>query len=131
MKSQQINIFWFRRDLRTHDNAALSAATGSDLPVLPVFIFDKNILSRLNADDARLGFIHESLLEIHESLKRKGSGIRTIYGTPKDAWKLLADEYDIHTVFFNRDYEPYALQRDSEISELLTSKGIKVRSPKD
>ncbi len=128
---QEVNIFWFRRDLRLDDNAALSAATHSDLPVLPVFIFDKSILDRLEADDARLSFIHESLREIHDLLRKKGSGIKCLKGTPEEAWNQLLREYRIRSVYFNRDYEPYALDRDQKITDLLVSNGINVFDHKD
>ena len=44
---QKVNLFWFRRDLRIHDNAGLYHALKGEFPVVPIFIFDKIILDEL------------------------------------------------------------------------------------
>lgn len=126
-----ISLFWFRRDLRLDDNVALTNALSGNDPVLPVFIFDKNILAELPADDARIQFIHEQLQKIHKELNPLGSGIKVLIGQPKTIFEQLIQAYKIRTVFFNRDYEPYALQRDKEISSFLKEKGIEVANFKD
>lgn len=127
----KLSIFWFRRDLRIEDNVALSKALQSGLPILPIFIFDTNILSELDADDPRVNFIYDELEKIQaEFLKHKG-GIRILHGNPEDIWNKLIAEYDIAQVFFNKDYEPYAVKRDKELTEFLLSKGIQVKSYKD
>ena len=85
-----INIFWFRRDLRLQDNAGLYHALKSDQPVLPIFIFDKNILDDLaDKKDARVEFIHDSLQDIKAKLEEMGSTLLVKYGTPKEVWKLF------------------------------------------
>lgn len=127
----KINIFWFRRDLRLHDNAGLSAATQSGIPTLPIFIFDKEILGELDEDDARVQFIHDSLTHIQSSLPPKGKSIRVYHGAPLDIWKEIINEYDVEAVYTNTDYEPYALARDREVSELLASHGINFKTYKD
>jgi deoxyribodipyrimidine photo-lyase len=73
----KVAIHWFRRDLRLSDNTALHHAVESGLPVLPIFIFDKNILDALeNRKDARVGFIHQTLKKMHTALQEQGSGIQ-------------------------------------------------------
>ncbi|MCM4164969.1 MULTISPECIES: deoxyribodipyrimidine photo-lyase [unclassified Arenibacter] len=126
-----IAIFWFRRDLRIEDNTALTAALDKDIPVLPLFIFDRHILNELAEDDARVNFIHRSIQRIKEGLKDHGSDIICLYGEPVTIWKALILKYNIAAVFTNRDYEPYAIGRDKEIAEILTNKNIPFLSFKD
>ena len=58
----KISIFWFRRDLRLEDNVGLFHALSAETPVLPVFIFDENILNQLeNKVDRRIDYIHQTL----------------------------------------------------------------------
>ncbi|RYG18216.1 MAG: deoxyribodipyrimidine photo-lyase, partial [Chitinophagaceae bacterium] len=92
---QSISIFWFRRDLRLEDNAALYHALKSDYPVLPLFIFDKNILDKLPEDDARVTFIYETIADIKNELQSKGSDLLVKYGKPEKAWLEVLKEYDV------------------------------------
>lgn len=127
----KINIFWYRRDLRLDDNRGFFYALEDELPTLPLFIFDKNILKKLNKDDARVGFIHESLKEIKKELRANGSDLLVKFDSPTNAWKEILKEYEVGKVFVNEDYEPYAFQRDQEITELLLSYGVEVFFYKD
>jgi len=119
----KINIFWFRRDLRLEDNTALKAALNLDMPVLPVFIFDTEITGDLPPDDARVNFIYESLSNLNNELLKHGSSVLILKAAPVSAWEKLLSEFDINAVFTNRDYEPYAIGRDSLIEGLLKRKG--------
>src|SRR6218665_564801 len=93
---RKINIFWFRRDLRLNDNAGLYHALKKSNPVLPIFIFDANILNKLdNKEDRRVAFIHKALAEIQEQLKKIGSSIQVHYGTPLEVYKKLLSTYTI------------------------------------
>ncbi len=131
MTKQKVAVFWFRRDLRLHDNTGLYEALTSGIPVLPIFIFDSDILDTLDPDDARVTFIHEQLEKINTKLKASGSCLATYLGKPEAIYKQLISEYHITAVYTNRDYEPYALQRDQQIETLLTSKGIAFNTFKD
>lgn len=131
MNKQPINIFWFRRDLRTDDNAALFHALNDKLPVLPVFIFDKNILSELPKDDARVTFIHDLLSTINDSLKQYGSSLAVFFDEPENVFRKLAAAHNIQTVYTNHDYEPYARQRDKAINQILKEKGVAFKTCKD
>ncbi len=127
----KINIFWFRRDLRLFDNAGLYHALKDDYPVLPLFIFDQNILDELPAKDARVEFIHNQLVSLDASLQEKGSALLVKYGKPADVWRELLDQYDLNAVFTNRDYEPYAKERDAAVLEILQQKEIVFKTFKD
>jgi deoxyribodipyrimidine photo-lyase len=126
-----LSVFWFRRDLRLHDNTALNRALDSGLPVMPIFIFDTNILEDLINNDARVNFIYERLLEINKKLNAWGSSIKVYQGRPLDIWKELISAQRVTQVFFNKDYEPYALERDQQILKLLNGQDIAVHAYKD
>jgi deoxyribodipyrimidine photo-lyase len=129
---EPIAIHWFRRDLRLEDNHSLSKALQSGKPVLCIFIFDRLILDKLeDKADARLTFIHSTLVSIHDKLRRLGSGLKTYYGQPLEVWQQIIEEYDVQEVFCNRDYEPYAQQRDRAVHDLLLSRGIVMHGYKD
>ncbi len=129
---QTINIFWFRRDLRLADNAGLYHALKGNLPVLPIFIFDKNILDRLeNKNDSRVEFIHSAILELQDELQKSGFSMQVFYGTPEQVFEGLLKKYAVKEVFTNHDYEPYARKRDSSIAELLESHAVIFNSYKD
>lgn len=116
---EEIVVFWFRRDLRLEDNTALSEALKQENPVLPIFIFDEEILSELEINDPRITFIYEQLLKINLQLKKHESSIQIHIGKPIDVFKKLVLKYRVKSVYANRDYEPYALQRDREVAEFL------------
>ncbi len=129
---KRINIFWFRRDLRLQDNHGLFLALKEDLPVLCIFIFDKNILDGLNAkDDARVNFIHQTLTTINDLLANHGSSLLTFHDTPENAFSQLTQKYQIKHVYTNTDYEPYASKRDHDIQNQLSTQGISFHTTKD
>jgi len=119
MNKQEIAFFWFRRDLRLEDNVGLFFALESKYPVIPLFIFDEAILDSLPKNDARVGFIHESLSKINSQLQEMGSSLLVKKGKTQDIWRALLQEFDVKEVFFNKDYEPYAIKRDLAICKLL------------
>lgn len=126
-----MTIFWFRRDLRWDDNAALYAALKSDTQVLPIFIFDPFILSQLSQDDARVTFIHQSLEKLNEALKPYHKSIAIFFDTPEKVFKKLIATHPIKAVYANHDYEPYARKRDKNIYGLLKTQGIDFLTAKD
>ena len=129
---ESIALCWFRRDLRLHDNAALYHALKSGLPVLPLFIFDKNILDDLeNKEDRRVAFIHAALENMQELFVKEGSSLLVAHGKPTEVFKQLLEKYTINAVYTNHDYEPYAIERDGTIQELLKEKGASFHSFKD
>tara|TARA_R110000868_G_scaffold67368_1_gene200060 strand:+ start:3431 stop:4735 length:1305 start_codon:yes stop_codon:yes gene_type:complete len=129
---QTVNIFWFRRDLRLDDNAGLFEALQGKHPVLPIFIFDSDILGKLPKDDARVTFIYEVLQKTKRTLQENyESNIALYYGNPLDVFKQLIETYVIINVYTNHDYEPYATQRDKTIKEFLSTISINFKTYKD
>ncbi len=127
-----VHIFWFRRDLRLHDNAGLFHALDSGIPVLPLFIFDTRILDELeNKSDARVSFIYQALEDMQEILVKNGTSLDVRTGTPVSVFTQLTEDYDIRAVSCNRDYEPYAIQRDEQVAALLHQSGIPFHQYKD
>jgi len=130
--SKKINIFWFRRDLRLDDNRGFYEALKSKNPVLPIFIFDSEILESLPKNDPRVTFIFNTLQDMRNQLQDKyDSSIAMYHGKPEDIYKKLVKDYTVETVFTNHDYEPYATKRDQEIKALLDKSGIKFKTYKD
>ncbi|MFT7071572.1 cryptochrome/photolyase family protein [Patiriisocius sp. Uisw_017] len=119
---KKVNVFWFRRDLRLDDNVGFYKALQGKHPVLPIFIFDTDILDKLPEDDARVTFIFETLQEMHQTLQKDyGRGIELFHGKPIDIFKELVTDYEVQNVITNRDYEVYAQERDSEIKTFLAT----------
>ena len=125
------SIFWHRRDLRINDNAGLYKALRNDVPVKPIFIFDKQILDKLPENDQRVLFIHREITRIKSEYQSLGSDLEVYYGNPSEIWKTLIADAKLKHVFTNRDYEPYALERDKEVHDLLTQRGIEFKGAKD
>src|ERR1700744_3280208 len=97
-----ITIFWFRRDLRLGDNAGLYRALKSGNPVLPIFIFDKEILDKLDdKDDARVTFIYQTILELNKELRQHGSNLLVLYDKPEHAWDKILKDYTVAAVYTN------------------------------
>ncbi|MBQ4915256.1 deoxyribodipyrimidine photo-lyase [Maribacter sp. MMG018] len=132
MSKKKVSIFWFRRDLRVDDNVGLLAALKEECNVLPIFIFDTDILSKLPKNDARVTFIFDLVQQLRAKLeKENGTSLAIFKGKPITIFKDLLHTYDIKTVFTNRDYEPYAKERDGEIEQFLHEQGIVFKTFKD
>jgi deoxyribodipyrimidine photo-lyase len=130
--NNSVNIFWFRRDLRLRDNAGLYYALRAGKPVVPIFIFDRNILDELaERADRRVEFIHQALDAVQQELLKLGYTLDVRYGFPEEVFKKLLQEYSVEKVFTNHDYEPYARQRDSAIEKLLKQQGVSFHTYKD
>jgi len=124
---ETINVFWFRRDLRVHDNHGLWQALRAGRPVMPLFIFDTDILNKLeDKNDRRLSFIYDLLKALNDRFIAEGSGLCTLFGKPVDVFAALGSRIDIDTVFANEDYEPYARQRDEGVQKTLGAKGTRL-----
>jgi deoxyribodipyrimidine photo-lyase len=132
MPSSPIAIFWFRRDLRLSDNTGLYHALRSGRPVLPLFIFDTDILDRLDKPhDRRVEFIHRALTDLQAALLPQQGTLLVEQGKPLDVWQRVLEQYPVAEVFTNHDYEPYAQQRDEQLGRLLREKGIAFKTFKD
>ncbi|TXE10791.1 deoxyribodipyrimidine photo-lyase [Gelidibacter salicanalis] len=130
--TKPLTIFWFRRDLRLDDNVGFYHALKNEHPVLPIFIFDPEILDELPKNDARVTFIHDSLQTMRDTLQDKhGSSLAIYHGKPLEIYKQLVKSYDISAVYTNRDYEPYASKRDAKLSAFLSEHDITFKTFKD
>lgn len=125
-------IFWFRRDLRLEDNAGLYHALKKNNNVVPLFIFDSNILDELeDKQDPRVMFIHDAISDLKSQLKKMGSDIMVRHGKPVEIWKEIIKNFDVEAVYTNRDYEPYAKSRDNQVKDLLDDHQIEFHDYKD
>lgn len=132
MDNSAISVFWFRRDLRLHDNKGLYEALKSGDPVLPIFIFDANILSKLNETaDPRVNFIYDRVCWMKKELEKHNATLKIFHGDPQSVFQSLIQEYPVAAVYTNRDYEPYAKRRDADVSKLLFENGIAFNTFKD
>ncbi len=130
--NKKVAVFWFRRDLRLQDNVGLFHALTGNAPVLPLFIFDPEILDTLPKNDARVSFIYETLQNIRALLQENyGSGLTLYFDNPLNAFNRLLESYDVQAVYANNDYEPYAKQRDERIRDFLAIHKIDFKTCKD
>ena len=129
---KKISLCWFRRDLRTEDQTALFYSLQQEEQVLPLFIFDRHILDALeDKTDARVSFIHAQITSLKSFFEQQGSSMLVRYGHPEQVFQELLTEYEVQSVYTNRDYEPYAQSRDSQVESLLREKNIPFLSFKD
>ena len=124
-------IFWFRRDLRLVDNHALFKALKSGYDVLPIFIFDSNITNKLNQNDHRLNYINNVLDGLNKRLLENKKKIYTYKGDPIDIISKLIIKLKIKEIYLNKDYEPYARDRDDKIEKLCVDNNVSYNSFKD
>jgi deoxyribodipyrimidine photo-lyase len=130
--TETVSICWLRRDLRLDDNAALYHALRENDKVIPLFIFDSDILDKLpDRSDKRVQFIHNELAAIQSQLKEMDSTLLVKVGKPLEVWNELIKEWDVKSVYTNHDFEPYARDRDMKVGSLLTSQGISFHTYKD
>jgi deoxyribodipyrimidine photo-lyase len=127
-----ISIFWFRRDLRLHDNAGLYHALKGEHPVLCLFIFDRKILDKLeDKDDARVTFIYQTIEALNKDIEKHNSSLLVKYAKPQQAWHDVLQAYDVKAVYTNHDYEPYAHERDAELKTIFAKNNISFNTYKD
>ena len=128
---EKVTLFWFRRDLRIEDNCGLYHALKGENKVIPIFIFDTEILKKLPKHDARVEMILLALGTIDVAMKRNRCKIGKYHGKPEAIFSKLIHKWNVEKVICNRDYEPYATDRDENIRKLLASEGINLETYKD
>ena len=133
-KKYPTGLMWFRRDLRTFDNAALHHAMKSCQQLHCVFVFDREILDSLPKQDRRVEFIWESVRELNQELRHMATqkgGLIALHAVASDALPALAKDLAANAVFANHDYEPQALARDAKVQALLEAQGVAFHTFKD
>jgi deoxyribodipyrimidine photo-lyase len=126
------SLCWLRRDLRLHDHAALATALADHDETHVVFVFDTRILGALpDKHDRRLTFIVQALQDLEQELRAHGSSLHVCHGDPVREIPRLARELGVATVHANRDYEPYAKNRDEAVERALAASGVAFRQHKD
>lgn len=127
-----ITLFWHRRDLRHFDNAGLYHALKENQNVQPVFIFDTSILDQLeDKNDQRVAFIYDRIVALKKVYQQLGSDLWVLHGKPLDVFSQLIQKHNVQAVYFNKDYEPYARERDKSVYELLQKHNIACKGFKD
>ena len=124
-------LVWFRRDLRLRDNPALSAACKECREIVPIFVFDEPLLHSHVFGSACVGFMLGCLEELRRSLAGQGVTLPWRMGEPIEAVLRTAQELKVDAVYWNRDYEPAALERDRTVQQRLAKQGLRVRTFKD
>ncbi|MFS4460099.1 cryptochrome/photolyase family protein [Bdellovibrio sp. HCB2-146] len=128
----KVTLLWLRRDLRLFDNAALFYALKERSAVLPIFIFDTDILSKLDdTTDARVTFIHDHVDSVKSTLQKKKSDLIVRKGKPLEVLKALSKEFSVEAIYTNHDYEPYARKRDEAVAKWAEASGIEFKTFKD
>ena len=125
MSKEKVVLFWFRRDLRLDDNPGLNAALETGQKVLPLFIFDPDILKMFpDAKDKRLSFIYGHLKSIKQSIQEMGGQLKVFHQPVDEVFKTLLQEFEVLGLYANEDFEPKNISRDKQVAELLTNKSI-------
>lgn len=128
----QKSLVWFRRDLRDFDHAALYHALKSSSQVYCAFVFDTDILDRLEEKaDRRVEFIWESVSELKHALQAKGGDLIVRHAAARAAIPELAKQLGVEAVYVNHDYEPAAVERDQMVTVALREHGIELHHYKD
>ena len=128
---ENFSVFWFRRDLRLDDNLGLNAALSSGLKVIPIFIFDTEIINKLEKNDLRIKMIHAALGKLNDAMLGNRCNVGMYLGNPKAVFESLLKKFKIKSVYANHDYEPYAIERDKSIKSFLEKKNVTYKSFKD
>jgi deoxyribodipyrimidine photo-lyase len=115
-------IFWFRRDIRLEDNTGLYYALKNNESVIPLYILNEN--DDIFRNNMRKHFVLKSLQNISEQLKKTSRGILILKGEPVPIIKKLISSYSIKALYFNKDHEPYGIQRDNQIKSILSAINI-------
>ena len=124
-------LVWFRRDLRVQDNPALSAACQECTEIVPLFVFDEPLLQSRVFGSFCVGFMLGCLENLRQSLNDQGLNLAWRLGEPVETVTRLAMELGADRVYWNRDYEPAAIQRDRSVQQRLEQQTQTVRTFKD
>ncbi len=121
------SIFWHRRDLRIEDNIGLYEAYKNSKCLIGVYILDPILLDpNRNTSEAKNWFLSESLFELQKSWENKGSGLLILSGDPIKLIPKLTKLIKAECVYWNKNIEPYEINRDKIIMDKLRQEKRKV-----
>lgn len=127
----EVVVWWIRRDLRVSDNKALFEALKTGCTILPLFIFDSNMISDLSPTDRRIEFIRQRIDALDRQLQLLGSAIWIEEGEPVPIFAKLLNTFTVREVFAGVDYEPYSIHRDQAVDKLLLARGSRLHRVHD
>ena len=125
------SIFLFHRDLRLEDNIGLIESLQNSGEVIPCFIFDSHLIKKLANSEFRWNFLNESLLDLDESLNKKGSRLQILEGITEKSLEKIIKKHKIEAIFSNRDFSNYAQNRDEKIFQICKKNKIPFHSTLD
>ena len=121
-------LFWHRRDLRIVDNIGLAAARDRTAKIIGVFCLDPGILENGDVAPARVTFLIGSLRALQEDYAKAGSQLIILKGNPAERLPTIAKALQAKAVFWNKDVEPYARERDRAVADALKEAGVAVEA---
>ena len=124
-------LFIFRRDLRIEDNIGLIEALQNSKEVIPCFIYDENIIKKLKDSKFRWSFLNESLVDLDNQLKKKGTSLQILEGKPEKILDSMIKKHNLNAVFLNTDFTNYAQRRDEKIFQICKKNKISFHSTLD
>lgn len=124
-----MRLFWHRRDLRTRDNVGLAAAASGSDEVVPVYVYDRELLSTLG--DRQLAFVLRGVRRLQERYREIGSDLVVRSGEPAEVLNGLTDEYDVDSVHYNKHYRRERRERSDEVDDVLRDRGVSTESYTD
>ena len=116
-----MRLHWHRRDLRADDNAGLARASADD-PVVPVFVFDTDVLA--HAGPPRVAFMLDALDRLRSWYRGRDSDLVVAHGDPREVLPALATEYGADRVTWGKDYSGLARERDAAVRRALDDAGV-------
>jgi deoxyribodipyrimidine photo-lyase len=125
---QGTSLVWFRRDLRLADHVALERAARASERVVCCFVLDPELLRGGEAGPAIVSFFFDALAELRAKLRELGSDLALLEGNFEVELAALAKRTGAGRLYFNRDYEPAAIQRDARVTAALEAEGVRVES---
>lgn len=117
-------IYWFRNDLRLHDNPALLQAIESRKPVIPVYIMDDSLLSQHPLGFNRMGeyrknFLFETLVNLSESIQQAGSCLWIYKGKTSVILRNIYKQINAEAIFAQSKYAPEELGIEQELKPIV------------
>jgi len=125
------SLFIFRRDLRIQDNVGLIESLQNSKEVIPCFIYDENIIKKLKDSEFRWNFLNESLVDLDNELKKKGTSLQILEGKPEKIIDSMIKKHNLNAIFLNTDFTNYAQRRDEKIFQICKKNKISFHSTLD